>query len=134
MDTNLTPRTLDVEGVRVVELLAEGPLIRDAGDLLGPAWEHEAQWVAIPTERLGDDFFKLATGIAGELVQKCVNYRVRLAILGDISAYVENSRALRSFVYESNHGEHLWFLEDRDALVARLTRRPPSPGATTTQG
>jgi len=30
---------------------------------------------------LGPDFFVLHTGLAGELFQKCINYRVRLAIV-----------------------------------------------------
>ena len=30
---------------------------------------------------LGPDFFDLRTGLAGELFQKCVNYRVRVAII-----------------------------------------------------
>ncbi|NMO20916.1 DUF4180 domain-containing protein [Pyxidicoccus fallax] len=130
----MSAHILDVEGLRIVELPAEGPLLREAADLLGLAWEHQASMVAVPAARLGDDFFTLSTGIAGELVQKCVNYRVRLTILGDISGHVANSRALKGFVYESNLGNHLWFLEDREALVARLTRRSPSSGAAPTQG
>lgn len=116
----MTAQALDLNGVRILELPTEGPPIRDAGDLIGLAWEHQADLIAIPAERLDESFFKLATGVAGELVQKCVNYRIRLAILGDISTHVANSNALRSFVYESNQGSHLWFLENREALVARL--------------
>ncbi|MFY0530193.1 DUF4180 domain-containing protein [Archangium gephyra] len=117
----MTGRTLEVNGVRILELSPEGPRVRDAAELLSLAWEHEATLVAIPAERLGEAFFKLATGVAGELAQKFVNYRMRLAILGDISAQVANSKALHSFVYESNRGASLWFVKDREALVARLS-------------
>ncbi|MBM7114922.1 DUF4180 domain-containing protein [Archangium primigenium] len=117
----LTGQTLEVNGVRVLELSPEGPRIRDASELLSLAWEHEATLVAIPAVRLGEDFFKLATGVAGELAQKFVNYRMRLAILGDISAHVAHSKALHGFVYESNRGASLWFVADREALVARLS-------------
>ncbi|MCP3135928.1 DUF4180 domain-containing protein [Pyxidicoccus xibeiensis] len=117
----MTFHTQELGGIRVLELPAEGPRVEHPTDLISLAFEHRAELLAIPVERLGETFFKLASGLAGELVQKFVNYRIRLAILGDISAHVESSKALRSFVYESNRGSHLWFLEDREALAARLT-------------
>ena len=45
---------------------------------------------------------------------------MRLAFVGDIAARVEASRSLRDFVYESNKGGQVWFLNDRAALEARL--------------
>jgi hypothetical protein len=120
----MTSQTTEIGGVRVLELSADGPAFENPTDLLSLVFEHQAELLAIPAARLGARFFQLASGVAGELVQKFVNYRVRLAILGDISTHVENSRALRSFVYESNQGTHLWFLEDREALATRLTSRP----------
>jgi hypothetical protein len=39
-------------------------------------------------QQLGPDFFDLRTGLAGEVLQKFTNYRVRLAIvIGDAAAY-----------------------------------------------
>jgi len=69
---------------------------------------------------LADDFFDLSTRLAGEFVQKFVNYGVALAIVGDISAHVAASTALRDSVTESNRGRHLWFAGDLEALAARL--------------
>ncbi|ATB39974.1 hypothetical protein CYFUS_005422 [Cystobacter fuscus] len=116
----MTAQTFELNGVRVLELPAEGPRLREALDLISLASEHQADLVAIPVGRLDEAFFKLASGVAGELVQKFVNYRLRLAILGDISAQVAESNALRGFVIEANRGHQLWFLEDREALAARL--------------
>jgi hypothetical protein len=116
----MTAQTLELNGVHVLELPAEGPRLRDAIDLITLAAEHQADLVAIPAGRLDEAFFKLATGVAGEIVQKFANYRLRLAILGDISAQVAESKALRGFVIEANRGQQLWFLEDREALAARL--------------
>ncbi|MFP2927540.1 DUF4180 domain-containing protein [Pyxidicoccus sp. 3LG] len=121
----MTTKTLELGGVRVLALSAEGPTVGTANDLISLAWEHQADLVAVPAERLGDAFFKLATGVAGEIAQKFVNYRLRLAVLGDISAQVENSKALKSFVYESNQGSQLWFLDDLDALAVRLSSPAP---------
>ncbi|MGW0804012.1 DUF4180 domain-containing protein [Nonomuraea sp. NPDC002799] len=92
---------------------------RDALDLLGDAFGRHATWVAVPAERLHDDFFDLRTGVAGEFAQKFANYRIGLAIVGDVSRFTEASSALRAWVAESNRGAHLWFTGDLAELAAR---------------
>ncbi|WP_340644474.1 DUF4180 domain-containing protein [Phenylobacterium sp.] len=102
---------------------ADGPRLssgRDATDLIGDAYGAEVAVIALPASRLTDEFFDLSTRLAGEFVQKFVNFGMALAIVGDISAHVAGSTALRDFVYESNCGRHLWFVEDLEALAARL--------------
>ncbi|MEU6715654.1 DUF4180 domain-containing protein [Nonomuraea sp. NPDC046802] len=101
----------------------DGPLLRggpEVLDLIGEAcWNARASWVAVPAERLHDDFFVLSTGVAGEIAQKFVNYGVGLAVVGDISRHVAASSALTAWVTESNRGRHLWFVRDLDDLAAR---------------
>jgi Domain of unknown function (DUF4180) len=118
-------RSYVLEGVRIFECAAEGTPLRsgrDATDLMSMAWEHRATLVAIPAERLGDDFFRLKTGVAGEIVQKFVNYHLPLAIVGDISRYLDESTALRDFVRESNRGNQVWFVASIDDLDRRVVR------------
>jgi hypothetical protein len=91
-------------------------------DLISEAWGADAAWVAVPASCLGDAFFRLETRVAGELIQKFVNYGARLAVTGDISAHIAASGALRDFVYESNRGAHVWFVDDLDDLERRLLR------------
>jgi hypothetical protein len=110
-----------VRGVPVLAVPAEGPSLhsdQDAVDLIAKAIEHDAEVVLLPAERLTDDFFTLRTRLAGEFVQKFVNYRLRLAILGDISDHLARSAALRDFVTETNRGNQLWFV----ATSAELDR------------
>ena len=76
--------------------------------------------VAVPAHRFDDRFFALRTGVAGEIMQKFVNYRMRLAVVGDISAHVAASTALRDLVYESNRGGHIWFVADLDEQDTQL--------------
>jgi hypothetical protein len=119
----MRPRTYDLHGVRVLECAAEGAQPRgdrDAVELIGAAWEHGARLVVIPAERLGDDFFRLSTRIAGEILQKFVNYRLRVAVLGDISRHMNESSALRDFVHESNRGDQVWFVASFEELDERL--------------
>ncbi|MED7923723.1 DUF4180 domain-containing protein [Nonomuraea sp. LP-02] len=101
---------------------ADGPSLReeqDALDLIGETWGSGATWVAVPAERLHDDFFALATGVAGRITQKFANYRLGLAVVGDISRFTAESAALRAWVTESNRGRELWFVRDLDELAAR---------------
>ena len=76
----------------------------------------------IPVDCLDDDFFTLSTRIAGELIQKIVQYRRRLVIVGDISGFLAQSSALRAFVAESNRGKDVWFLAGLEELEQRLAR------------
>ncbi|MFC4018844.1 DUF4180 domain-containing protein [Micromonospora sp. GCM10011542] len=109
-------------GVRVLVCDPAGPPVateQDALDLVGAAFLG-VEVVAVPASRLDERFFSLGTRFAGEVMQKFVNYRLRLAVVGDISAHLAASSALRALVQESNRAEHIWFVPDLDALDARL--------------
>jgi len=98
-----------------------GPVatVQDALDVIGSAFQG-AEMVALPADRLDERFFTLRTGLAGEIMQKFVNYRLHLVIVGDISRHLESSTALRDLIQESNRGRHVWFVADLAALDARL--------------
>ena len=102
------------------EGLPEPPGVQSVTDLIGQAMFDGAELLVIPAERLADEFFSLRTGVAGAIVQKFVNYRLRLAIVGDISAHVAGSTALRDFVVEANRGRQLWFTPTFADLEKRL--------------
>jgi hypothetical protein len=121
----MTDRVIDFGDVRVLDCAADGPTLARAGDVsdyISAAWEHDAALVAIPVERIADEFFRLRTGLAGEAIQKFVNYRIHLAIVGDVSAFARDSAALRDFINESNRGQQVWFIRDLTELRDRLTR------------
>lgn len=109
-------------GVQVLMCDPDGPPVateQDALDLIG-AVILGAQVVAVPAARLDERFFSLGTRFAGEVMQKFVNYRLRLAVVGDISRHLAASPALRALVRESNAGDHVWFVADLDELDDRL--------------
>ena len=113
-------------GTTVFILDAAGPPVgssQDAVDIIGQAWSSRATLIAIPARRFAAGFFTLSTGLAGEFIQKFVNYRLSIAIIGDIAEHLQASSALRAFVHESNRGRQVWFLGDLDQLDARLTIR-----------
>lgn len=65
-----------------------------------------------------EDFFILSKGLAGEILQKFVNYQVKLAIYGDYSKYT--SKPLKDFIYESNNGKDIFFVENEDIAIKML--------------
>ncbi|GLZ78879.1 hypothetical protein Afil01_36860 [Actinorhabdospora filicis] len=114
-----------LHGVGVLFCDPEGDAVTDersAVDLIAANYGRGADWVAVPVERLSADFFTLRTGVAGGIMQKFVQYRAGLIVLGDVSAHIEASDAFRDLVRESNRGRHVWFLADRDAVAAQLER------------
>ena len=113
----------DVAGVRVFVCPDEGPCLADYNavtDLIGELYSCGAELVAIPLARLGPDFLDLSSRVAGELLQKLVNYRFQVAILGDVVAAAETSTALRDFIRESNRGTTVWFVGDLAELEGKL--------------
>ncbi|BCB83459.1 DUF4180 domain-containing protein [Phytohabitans suffuscus] len=113
----------EIHGVRVLTVPEAGPAIRggaDALDLVAASFEQQAEFVVVPVGRLDPEFFTLSNGLAGEFLQKLVNYRLRVAIVGDISAHVAASNALRDFVRESNRRGQNWFLATPAELSDRL--------------
>jgi hypothetical protein len=121
----LSTKFYELHGVRVLECVPDGSKLQtysDAVELIGKTFENRATFIVIPVECLDDEFFQLKTRIAGELIQKFVQYGRRLAIVGDISGFLAESSALRAFVVESNRGKDVWFLASRDELNDRLSR------------
>ena len=99
--------------MRTYRLSATGAMLTDIADftdVIGSAFADNAELVVLPVERLPPEFFRLASGLAGEALQKFTNYRLRVAIVGDISAHVGQSRALRDFVGESNRRGEIRFI------------------------
>lgn len=119
----MSDETIEMHGMRVLLFAGDGEKLaaaQDASLFLSETWARDAALAVIPVSRLGGDFLDLKTRIAGEVIQKFVNYQVRLAILGDISAWTDTSKPLRDFVYETNRGRSLWFIRDLTELDQRL--------------
>lgn len=103
---------------------SETVLIKDAQSALDLAvtvqYEKDCAAIIMPKSAFCEDFFKLSTKIAGEVLQKFVNYGLKMAIVGDFSCY--DSKALRDFIYESNRGKHFFFVGVVEEAVEKLQR------------
>ncbi|SCG69449.1 DUF4180 domain-containing protein [Micromonospora coxensis] len=115
-----------LHGRSVLACAADGPKLCEGADALrviAEAAGYGAQLVVVPVRRLAGEFFTLRTGVAGELVQKFVNHRLPLVVVGDISVHVARSAALRDFVAEANAGHQLWFVDTLSELEEKLRRQ-----------
>ena len=102
----------------------DGPCLaeyRELTGLIGELFGSGAKVVAVPLARLGPDFLRLSSGVAGEVLQKLVNYDFQIAVVGDVSAAAAKSGPLRDFITESNRGRTVWFVADLAALEDRLS-------------
>ncbi|MDD3681691.1 MAG: DUF4180 domain-containing protein [Mesotoga sp.] len=70
-------------------------------------------------EHFPEEFYNLKTGLAGEILQKMTNYRLRLAIVGDFSGI--QSRSLNAFILESNRGSQNFFVSTEEEAIQKLS-------------
>ena len=67
---------------------------------------------------MSEDFFILSSGLAGEVLQKFVNYGMKVAIVGDYSRYT--SKPLQDFIRESNRGKTVFFVSSESEALEKL--------------
>ncbi|MCL1913377.1 MAG: DUF4180 domain-containing protein [Eubacteriaceae bacterium] len=118
----MTVRIVETPGGKIALINSDTPLITDGQSALDFAvnigYEYDCHSIIVNKAAITEDFFKLSTGIAGEVAQKFVNYRYRLAIIGDFSVYT--SKPLLDYIYECNKGRHLYFVDDEAAAIKKL--------------
>lgn len=108
--------------VEIAHVTGSGILISDvqtALDLMmSVKYDAGVKNVVISKNLITDKFFILSSGVAGEILQKFINYEFRIAIYGDFSKY--NSKPLKDFIYESNNGRDVFFCETFEKAVEKL--------------
>jgi hypothetical protein len=101
----------DINNKKIAEVTSDEIIIsttEDGLDLLGYIYYQGFDRIVLYENNITPDFFNLKNGIAGEILQKFSTYRVRLAVVGDFSKYT--SKSLTDFIYESNKGKHINFV------------------------
>ena len=76
--------------------------------------------IALNKSAVVEDFFILSKGLAGEILQKFINYQTKFAIYGDYSKYT--SKPLKDFIYESNKGKDIFFVSNEDESIEMLSK------------
>lgn len=109
------------DGAAATTFLRYTPPIAEVGDALAivaAAYEHDASGVLLDEACLPPAFFDLSTRFAGELVQKLLNYHLRVAlVVRDPSA---RSATFQQFVAEARHGRQFRTFDDEAGAVRWL--------------
>lgn len=109
-------------GMDIAVISSDEKVIVDAQSALDLAmsvkYETGAARIVMDKRLICEDFFILSTGLAGEVLQKFINYRVKAAVYGDYSRYT--SKPLRDFIYESNNGHDFFFVSTKEEAIRRL--------------
>lgn len=94
--------------------------VQSALDLMATVqYESGCDRMVLDKSLLSETFFDLRTRLAGEILQKFINYHVKVAIVGDFSVY--SSKSLQDFIYESNNGNHIFFLSTEQQAIEKLS-------------
>lgn len=75
---------------------------QDALDLVAACAENNTNLIMLHSQVLADDFFKLRTGLAGQVLQKFVNYHVKVAVILTSEARIRGK--FKELITESNKG------------------------------
>ena len=105
----------------IAEAVADSLILKNEQDvifLLEELHSCGANKIIIHKENIIPEFFDLRTGLAGAILQKFVNYSMPIAIMGDFSNIT--SDALKAFIYESNRGKQIFFLESVEKAIQKL--------------
>lgn len=120
----MTFRIVEKNGVKCAAVCGAEKVIKDAQSaldvLMSANYEAGTKNIIIGKKLVTDEFFVLSTGLAGEILQKYINYGGRIAIYGDYSHYT--SKPLKDFIYESNKGKDVFFVSDEEQAAEMLTR------------
>jgi len=81
-------------------------------------YETDCSRIVLNKSTICEEFFKLSSGIAGEVLQKFINYHTKLAIIGDFFKYT--SKPLHDFIHECNKGNDIFFVDNLDQAVEKL--------------
>lgn len=118
----MTIKTHGTGNGQVAEIVSDAPVITDFSsgtDLVGSVYYGGFDKAILHASGIDAAFFDLKTGLAGEVLQKFSNYRIRVAIVGDFSS--TQSSSLRDFIRESNRGGQVSFVSTLEEALRILS-------------
>lgn len=111
-----------VNNLTIAEAVDHGKITtEEILDLMAEARYNDSGCMIIHAEDLGEEFFDLKSRIAGELLQKFSNYRMKLSIVGDFSGI--RSMSLADFIRESNRVGIITFVSTVEEALTRLAKK-----------
>lgn len=104
-ENRMNYQVIEKDNKRYIECASAERLLRtekDALDLIAASFENDTPLMIIHEEALSEDFFNLRTGLAGAVLQKFMNYHIKVAAI--ISSEEKINDRFREMSLEANKG------------------------------
>ena len=111
--------THQIHSIKASEIVSDEIVLRtteDGLDLLGNLYYQGFDKIIIYEKNITAEFFDLKTRIAGDILQKFVQYQMALVIIGDFSKF--DSKSLHDFIFESYKGKQINFVSTLPQAIA----------------
>lgn len=108
---------------RIAEITADTVIlhtVQEALDLLMEAKMEDADRMIMHQKNISPDFFDLKTKLAGDVLQKYLNYGMQLAVVGNFEQI--KSESFRAFVIESHRSRQIFFVETVQEALGALAK------------
>ncbi|MDF2985547.1 MAG: putative transcriptional regulator [Eubacterium sp.] len=106
-------KLVEFEGLKYMELFSlAGPIKteQDALELIALCGECGTNLLMLHSDAVSEDFYTLRTGVAGKVLQKFVNYYIKLALV--VPDERLNTGKFRQMASEANRGNHFRVFSD----------------------
>lgn len=118
----MTITTHHINDKKIAEIVSDQVLIHNPEDglqILVDIYYQDFDQMILYNHHFTPNFFDLKTKLAGEILQKYSNYKMKLAIVGDFNVW--NSTSLDQFILESNKGRLVCFVPTVEEALRRLS-------------
>ncbi|HHE40889.1 MAG TPA: DUF4180 domain-containing protein [Candidatus Cloacimonetes bacterium] len=92
---------------------------QDAVDLIGLCGYHQTNNLLMYTNNVDKSFFDLKSTLAGAVLQKYMNYYMRVALV--LPSNIEHNKRFSEMALETNKGNHFRLFKTREEAVEWLT-------------
>ena len=113
----------NINNIKIAELISDDLLIKeiqDGLDVLVNVYYQDMDRMILHEKNIVPEFFDLKTGMAGEILQKFSNYKMKLAIVGEFSKY--KNKSLNDFIFESNKNGNINFVDSLEEALVKLSK------------
>ncbi|MDD4566209.1 MAG: DUF4180 domain-containing protein [Eubacteriales bacterium] len=105
----------EIDNKKYIELISTTKLLsteNHALDLIALCWEQETNALMIHYETLSEDFFKLKTKVSGNIVQKFINYGIKVASI--VPKETIQKGRFKEMAIETNKGNHFRLYDSKE--------------------
>ncbi|MBK7233952.1 MAG: DUF4180 domain-containing protein [Saprospiraceae bacterium] len=107
----------------IAEIVSDEILIHNAEDglnILVDVYYQDFDYLILHANNITPTFFHLKSGLAGEILQKFSNYRMKLAIVGNFVGL--ESKSLNEFIRESNKSSQIYFVNTLAEALSNFSK------------